>query len=314
MIKELCNISGISGFESEVVDLIVEKLKNVNVDKLYIDRVGNLVCVKKGRSGERKIMVTAHVDEVGFQVVKEISEQKYRVKPLGNVKTWNAFQQRVISKDIVGVLYAFNEDNLKAHNYENLYLKPIGGKQPETGDVFSFESNFHETNKYYCGKALDNRLACGILIDLIKKDVYTEADVYFVFTVQEEVGMRGARVAKTSINPDLCISIDTSAECEMSSIILSNGVGIKISDSMSISTVEVVKWLKKLAIDNDVQYQMEVSDCGTSELIISNELDNGCHEVGISIPCKFLHSANAIVNKKDFYECEKLLSAIISCI
>lgn len=314
MIKELCNISGVSGYESEVVDLIVDKLKNVNVDKLYVDRVGNLICVKKGRTGERKIMVTAHVDEVGFQVINEISEQKYRVKPLGNVKTWNAFQQRVSSKNILGVLYAFDEDNLKAHNYENLYLKPIGGKKPGTGDVFSFESNFNETNKYYCGKALDNRLACGILIDLIKKNINTAADVYFVFTVQEEVGMRGARVAKTSINPDMCINIDTSAECEMNSIALSDGVGIKISDSMSISTVEAVEWLRKIAVDNNVQYQMEVSDCGTSELIITNELDNGCHEVGISIPCKFLHSANSIVNKKDFYECEKLLCAAISCI
>ena len=92
---------------------------------------------------------------------------------------------------------------------------------------------------------------------------------------------------------------------------MSKGVGIKISDSMCVSSIALVKLLKEIAIDSDIIFQMEVSDCGTSELIITNELDYGVEEVGISIPCKYLHSANSVVKKNDLMECEKLIHKMV---
>lgn len=119
--KKLCNTYGVSGFESDVAQIIYECLKNKKYDDLKIDNVGNVILFKKGSIGKKKIMISAHMDEVGFQVIDKISDHKYKIKPLGNIKTWNAFQQRVESFHAFGVIRAFDEENLRAYNYENIY-------------------------------------------------------------------------------------------------------------------------------------------------------------------------------------------------
>lgn len=311
MKKELCNICGVSGYEFEVAQMIYEILKDMRYDDLKIDGAGNVILLKKGSIGNKRIMISAHMDEVGFQVINKISENKYKIKPLGNIKTWNAFQQRVESKHSFGVIRAYDEGNLQAYNYENIYLEVLNEYDVETGDIFGFEKNFKETEKNYCGKALDNRLAFFLLVEIIKKNIYTESDIYYVFTTQEEIGMRGARVAKSTIKPNYFINVDVSAEGCMNSIQMTKGVGIKMSDSMCVSSLELVERLKETAIINGITFQMEVSDCGTSELIITNELDYGIKEVGISIPCKYLHSSNLVVKKSDLMECKKLISEML---
>lgn len=257
-------------------------------------------------------MICAHIDEVGFQVVRKINERKYSIKALGNIKTWNAFQQRVVSHNSIGIINAFDESNLKAHNFENLFIEVISDSIVNVGDVFTFDSSFYESKKYYIGKALDNRLACGILLDEIKANTTSKDDIYFVFTIQEEIGMRGIRYAKSLIKPDICIIIDTSPESDMSSLVIGKGVGIKISDSVFVSSPDLVDWMRKISDKNNILYQMEVSDCGTNELIISNEHDSGYKELGISIPCQYPHTANTVVAKNDIQECKKLLSRIIA--
>lgn len=301
------NTIGVSGYESKIARIIVSEIKK----DTSIDGAGNIVCCTKGTEGEKKILIYAHMDEVGFQVIKKIDDNKYRVKPLGNIKTWNAIQQKVISDKTTGVLYAVNEDQLRAHNYDNIYLSVVDGKNPEIGDVFTFATDFTDGGTYYSGKALDNRLSCAILIEIINMNIKTKADIYYVFTSQEEIGMRGARVAKTTIEPVLCIDLDVSAECDMNSLEMGKGAGIKLSDSMCVSSLEWVKRFEKIAIDNKINFQREVSDCGTSELIITNEYDNGCEEIGISIPCKYLHSANSLVAKNDYDEVKNLLLKVI---
>lgn len=310
MLSKLVNTSGVSGYETKIAEIIyfslIKAKKNVKIDK-----AGNVICFLPGKAGNKKIIISAHMDEVGFQVIKRIEDNKYRIKPLGNIKTWNAIQQRVKSEKSVGVLYAYNEDQLNAHNYENIYLSIVEGEHASVGDIFTFFPNFIDGDIYYSGKALDNRLSCSILLDVINKEISTMADVYYVFTTQEEIGMRGVRVAKTTIKPDLCINIDMSAECDMNSIEMGKGVGIKVSDSISISSKVLVEQFENIAQDNKIIFQREVSDCGTSELIITNEIDGGCEEIGISIPCKYLHSANSLVNKNDYNETEKLITKVL---
>ena len=310
MLSELCNLIGVSGYESEVIQYIYKKLQQENVDELSIDNVGNLICLRRGTEGRKKVVVTAHVDEVGFQVIKKIESGKYLIKSLGNVKTWNAYQQRVKSIKSCGVIRAFKEDNLKAYNYDNLYLETLD-EEVEVGEVFSFENNFNDSGNHYVGKALDNRISCYCLYDLIKSGISTKDDIYYCFSVQEEIGMRGSRVIKSSIQPDLCITMDMSAVGEMNSLEISAGVGLKISDSISVSCSQSVEWARQIAESYDIHYQLEVSDCGTSELIISNELDNGSHELGISIPCKSIHSANSVVDKGDVADAKKLMTHLL---
>lgn len=312
MLGRLCNSLGVSGYEKNTTNIILQALDEVSNNTSYVDKVGNVVYKKEGTVGNQRIMICAHIDEVGFQVVRKINERKYRIKALGNIKTWNAFQQRVVSHNSIGIINAFDESNLKAHNFENLFIEVISDSIVNVGDVFTFDSSFYESKKYYIGKALDNRLACGILLDEIKANTTSKDDIYFVFTIQEEIGMRGIRYAKSLIKPDICIIIDTSPESDMSSLVIGKGVGIKISDSVFVSSPDLVDWMRKISDKNNILYQMEVSDCGTNELIISNEHDSGYKELGISIPCQYPHTANTVVAKNDIQECKKLLSSIIA--
>ena len=231
---------------------------------------------------------------------------------MGNIKTWNAFQQRVKSENSSGIIHANDENHLLSNDYENLFLEIVSDKDAEIGDVFTFDSNLMDHEHFYVGKALDNRIACCLLFNAIISNLSTKEDVYFVFTTQEEIGMRGIRYAKSTIKPDICIGVDTSPESRMNSLVVDQGVGIKVSDSVYVSSPKLVEQLKDLAEKNDIRYQMEVSDCGTSELIISNEQDNGYEEIGLSIPCKYPHSANTIVSKHDVAECAKMISLVLS--
>lgn len=312
MLGRLCNSLGVSGYEKNTTNTILQALDEVSNNTAYVDKVGNVVYKKEGIVRNQRIMICAHIDEVGFQVVRKINERKYRIKALGNIKTWNAFQQRVVSHNSVGIINAFDENNLKAHNFENLFIEVISDSIVNVGDVFTFDSSFYESKKYCIGKALDNRLACGILLDEIKANTTSKDDIYFVFTIQEEIGMRGIRYAKSVIKPDICIIIDTSPESDMSSLVIGKGVGIKISDSVFVSSPDLVDWMRDISDINGILYQMEVSDCGTNELIISNEHDSGYKELGISIPCQYPHTANTVVAKNDIQECKKLLRRIIA--
>lgn len=136
-------------------------------------------------------------------------------------------------------------------------------------------------------------------------------DVYFVFSVQEEIGMRGSRVAITTLEPDIIIDLDVSPVGKLNSLEMGAGVGIKISDSIAVSDQDLVEQCEKLARENDVVYQREVSDCGTTELIITNEKDNGAKRIGFSIPCLNMHTSKTIVNKKDVEMEERLLRFLL---
>lgn len=312
MLNRLCNAIGVSGYEDSVIHLLYDEIHNIVPNAVYIDKIGNLICKRSGDIGDKRIMICAHIDEVGFQIIKPIGDRKYRFKPMGNIKTQNAHHQRVISGNSAGIISAFDENRLEPHDYENLFLEIISDKEPGIGDVFTFDSQLEENERFYIGKALDNRIACCLLFNAIASDIKTKADIYYVFTVQEEIGMRGIRYAKSIIKPDICINIDTSPENPMNSLIIENGVGIKVSDSMYVSSQRSVEWLTKLAEENNVCFQLEVSDCGTSELIISNEHDSGYEQIGLSLPCRNPHTANTVISKHDISKCEKLISLMLS--
>ena len=318
MLRTLCELTAVSGYERQVIDYLYHRLEEITYGDVYIDNVGNLIFFVKGYDSKKKVLIQAHVDEVGFQVVSRIKKGQYSLKCLGNIKTWNAHQQRVISDmGVTGVIYANDVEQMKSYNYDNLILNICDdelSKAVATGDVFTFCSSLQENNERIIGKALDNRVSCFCLMEAIKLCDNLKNDTYFCFSIMEEINMRGARVLKSTIQPDVCISVDASEIGEKNSLKHGDGVGIKISDGMGISTVRAVKCAESIAKENDIKYQLEVSDGGTSELIISNEIDNGCEELGISIPCSYIHSANSIMYMDDVNECCKLLPVLLACI
>lgn len=136
ILKKMCNSNGVSGYESDIINFLYDRLKaEASLDDIYIDNVGNLICYRKGTKSKKTIMINAHIDEVGFQIIGEINPGEYKIKSLGNIKTWNAIQQRVSSKHFHGIIYSKNYENIKPYNYDNLFLKIMSGIA-NIGDVY----------------------------------------------------------------------------------------------------------------------------------------------------------------------------------
>ena len=309
ILKKTCEIIGVSGYENRITDYIMDLLnKRENV---YKDNVGNLIYYKKGTCSKNKIMIMAHVDEVGFQITKKIDENKFKFKILGNVKTWNSNNQKVIfSNGSRGVIFSEDESNISLNDFDNMYLFSLDDTI-NIGDTFTFFDEFMESDNFYIGKGLDNRICCYLMVKSILEDICTVNDVFFVFSVQEEIGMRGAKVAISHIQPDIVLCLDVSPVCKNNNIDLENGVAIKISDSIGVSNPDLVNNIEKIAEKNNIKYQLEVSDCGTSELIMINEIDMGSKNVGLSLPCLFMHTPNVIVNKEDVNNMYELILKIL---
>lgn len=312
-LQRMSEIIGVSGYEKTIREHIKELVACHSDVQVVTDKIGNLICWKKGKASDVKVMIIAHMDEVGFQVMSIDDDGSARLKVLGNVKTWNMLNQRVSTAngERNGIIYCENPEGIKAYDYSKLKVIPTKGHF-EIGDVLGFDIDLIETECQWIGKALDNRISCFLLCKLLEAKTDNANDACFVFTTQEETGMRGSRVAVSALAPDVIIDIDVSPVGERNSLKMGDGVGIKLSDSVGISSENLVNRIEQFANCNGIKYQREVSDCGTSELIITNERDLGSERVGLSIPCKNMHSTMTIINKSDVEACEQLINIILN--
>ncbi|EHK2349319.1 hypothetical protein KCL53_002470 [Clostridium perfringens] len=317
-LKALTDVIAVSGYEKNISDYILEEcIKILGKSNCKQDKVGNVICklISKTKKEKRKIVINAHIDEVGFQIYKN-QNNKYYFKTLGNIKTWNAYNQFIeFENGAQGIIRATDPSKLQNFNYDNLYIDLLSGKV-SIGDVCTFKNQYIENDKCIISKSIDNRISCYVLLmamsKIVSEELVFEDDLYFTFSVQEETTMRGIRVITSTIKPDMIMNIDTTPENERSSIKLGEGLAIKVSDSIVFTDRNYTKLIIECAEKENIKYQLEVSDCGTNELIISNEEDYGAGIVGISIPCKDLHSSKTQIFKDDFIFIENLIIKFIS--
>lgn len=312
-LKLLSELKSVSGYEETIRNCIECDIKKSNFQLLMeTDRIGNLIVHKKGELSNRKVMIIAHMDEVGFQVMNVDDAGNAKVKTLGNIKTWNSINQKISTCDgqKKGIVYCEDPEGIKAHEFEKIVVIPTRGKF-KIGDVLCFETELIETETQYIGKALDNRVSCYVLCKTLENDSMSKNDIDFVFSAQEEIGMRGARVAISEFAPDIIIDLDVSPIGVYNSLKMGEGIGIKLSDSIGVSSTKLVKQIEKMAQLQHIKYQYEVSDCGTSEIIMTNEKDAGAERIGLSIPCQNMHGPMTMVNKRDLESCQQLVDAII---
>ena len=220
LIKELCNLSGVSGNETEVRNFIKEQITPY-ADEIKVDNIGNLIALKKGNSS-KKVMLSAHTDEVGF-IISGINDKGFlEFKTVGGIDTRVIISKKVLvgTKKIPGVIgmkaihLQKKSERETVPEVSSLYID-IGAKDKDEaleyvkiGDYVSFDTCFAEMScDTIKAKAIDDRAGCAILMELIKKPV--KYDTYFCFTVQEEVGLRGARVAAHRIMPDIALVIES---------------------------------------------------------------------------------------------------------
>ncbi len=329
LLYELIGTLGPSGNEGNVRKIISREIKDY-VDEMKVDKMGNLVARKKG-SG-KKVMLTAHMDEIGLMVSKIENNGHLKISVLGGIETITLVGHTVsiLRKDnkvaCNGVITFFElHESLeidKIPKLEDVYIdtglnkKELVKKGVEVGSyiVTKHRASFLGNDDIISGKALDNRVGCYVLIQLIKRIKKINVDCYFVFTVQEEVGLYGAKTSVYNINPDFGIAIDAtnSEDAEATSeLIMGNGPTITVKDSEIIASRELNEHLRKLAKKYKIPLQLEVVDVGTTDATSIMFSKGGVPSTVLSIPVRNLHSTIGITNFNDLMNAIALLEKLL---
>ncbi len=324
-LKKVTQAFGVSGYEGQARDVICEEVKNY-ADEVTVDALGNLIVFKKGiGENKKKIMAAAHMDEIGFQVIKIEDKGLVKVRALGGIPVPATYMNRVIFRNgTIGVFSSsIKTDELKS-DVKKLYID-IGAQSKEEaekylkiGDIACYMGEYVELKgNNITSKALDNRIGCYILAEAFKKIDKPYNDIYFVFTVQEEVGLRGATVASSRINPDLGIAIDVTIANDYpnapeGSNTLGEGTAIKVSDGSVICNEYLVSEMVNCCKENNIKYQLDVIDGGGTDAGAINRSNFGVRASGISVATRYVHGPNAFVNMKDVEASIELLSRYVN--
>jgi endoglucanase len=322
LLKECCEVPGISGFEQKVRELITREVKGF-VDELYTDHMGNLIALKRGKSNAKKVMAAAHMDEIGF-MVKHIDENGFlKIQTIGGFDPKTLTAQRVTvhgKKDIIGVMGSkpihimSAEERAKVPQIHD-YFVDLGLKKEEVekyveiGTPITRLSELLEMGDCVNCKSIDNRVAVFILIETLRelKGKEIPYDFYGVFTVQEEVGVRGAHTAAHQISPDFSFCIDTTiafdtpgAKPEEMVTKLGDGVGIKIMDGGTICDYRMVKYMKEQATAKNIKWQSEILPAGGTDTAgMQRMAERGTIAGAVSIPTRHIHSHIEMADKND---------------
>lgn len=328
-LKTLCLIPSVSGREDAIRDKIKEMISPLT-DECYTDNLGNLIALKRGNGeNKKKIMLCAHMDEIGF-LVTYIEEKGFiRISTVGGINLVASACSEVISeRGVKGVLVP--ESGVKAADFSaDKFVIDIGAKtrkeaerRVKIGDFFVVSPSLSRlSGTRVCGRPIDDRIGCAVMIKLARKmaDEVCENDVYYVFSVQEEVGCRGAKPAAFGISPDYALVYDVTGtgdtvgakpmECGIGC-----GAAIKIKDSSVICHTEVVDKLCSLAKENKISHQLEILTYGGTDTSSIQMSGFGCRAGALSIPTRYIHSSVETADLSDAEACVCLSEAFIKSI
>jgi len=309
---------GVSGREDKIRE-VIRKEAEPYADEISVDPVGSLIVRKKGKG--KKIMLCAHMDEIGF-FASYIDDRGFiKVSAVGAVSPLAcAFTEVISEKGVRGVIVP--ESSKELPKTDDMYID-IGAKNKkdaqrkvELGDFFVCLPTMRRLmGTRYVGRPFDDRVGCAILVEALKNVKATENDLYFVFSTQEEVGSRGAKPAAYAISPDIGIAIDVTGTGDKPgatplAIKLGGGCAIKLKDSSVICSPKLVKKMRELAEENGVKYQNEVLPYGGTDTSVIQVAGHGAEVGAISIPCAFIHSGVEMIDMVDVKEAVKLTTLL----
>lgn len=328
MLKKLIETFGVSGYEMPVADVIYNEIKAFCTDAAF-DNMGNLKVFKKSKKeNAKKILLSAHMDEVGL-IVTHITEEGYlKFAAVGGIEPQVLVAQRIEVNGHKGVIslkavhLTTAEERKKKLSRDMLYID-IGAKDRSEaqsivrcGDYCVFDSEYVEFGNQIKAKALDDRVGCAVMIDILKNE--WNVDLYCNFTVQEEVGLRGARVASRGINPDFAVVIEgttcndlTGVEPHLRVTKSGGGPAISVLDSASRGNDELIELLQKSAEVHNIPYQFKASTAGGNDAGAICITDGGIKTASVSVPCRYIHSPVCVMNKSDFENCGRLIKAFL---
>ena len=288
LLEQLCLCNGISGDEGNVRNLIINDIKT--------DNLGNLIVFKKGKkSAKSKLMVSAHMDEVGLMVTDITSDGYLKFDEVGGI------DRRVLP----GKRVCVGRNGLNGV----IGVKPIHLKYVNYGDGINFEGDFKINGKTVVTKALDDRFGCYVLINLIKSE--PEYDMYFTFVVQEEVGLRGARPAAFTVNPDFALVIESTTAADVAEVDashqvcnLSKGATVTVMDRATVYDKEMISAAFELAEKNNIAVQYKRAVAGGNDSGAIHQSRGGVRTLAVSLPSRYIHAPSTAANLDD---CESVL-------
>jgi endoglucanase len=334
-LEKLSNACGVAGREEEVRSLMKNFLKPY-VDEVKEDKLGNIIGIKRGKKNASKVMLAAHMDEIGL-LVKTISKEGFiQFAKIGGIDDRILLAQKVIVYTEKGPLHGIigskpphiqkEEERKRVLTYDELFID-IGAENQEQakkmgvkiGDPVGFDIKFAKVGKnIVIGKAFDDRVGCAVMVEAMKRLEKTECTVYAVGTVQEEVGLRGATTAAFGIYPDVGIALDVTVAGDVpgvkeveAPIKLGKGPTIEIADMGLIAHPKVVRLLIDAAEENKIPYQLETGLPGSTDAARISLTREGVPSGVISIPTRYIHSPSSLLSLEDAEKTVKLTVAAV---
>ncbi len=328
-LKELTELSGVSGCEYEVRNYIKLKLNEIGCE-YYVDKLGNIIAHNEGNKN-KTIMVVAHMDEVGLIVSHIDSNGFIKFQAVGGI------DQRVLNSKVVEVgeckipgvigskaIHLMSADEKgKALPIDKLYIDIGSNSKAETeklvsiGDYVTFKSDYVEFgDNMVKAKALDDRAGCSAILEILSMNL--DVDFYAVFTVMEEVGLRGAYTAAYALEPDLGIVIEGTVCADMpeveehsNSTSINKGPAISIMDKSTVYDIDEVRRVAKVAENNNIPYQFRKSSSGGNDAGAIHKTKNGSKVVALAVPCRYIHSSVNVASKNDYNNLVTLVKMIL---
>ena len=320
-LQMLVETPGPSGSEHLIRSKVEEEIRDY-VDELYTDALGNLIA-RKGSLGEggKRVMVSAHVDEIGLMITHVDDNGFARFIPIGGVSPLTCLGGRVLfmngTQGVIGIeRLEPNEQPTLAKLFIDTGAISKQDSQIGVGDVCGFERPFMNLGKRLVAKSMDDRAAAAVAIEALKAIQDTPNEIYFVFSVQEEVGLRGAITAAYGVDPQVGIAVDVTRTGDTPKgakmeVALGNGPAIKVRDSSFIADPRVVNWMVEEAKSQGFPYQMEVLEAGGTDGAAIQRTRAGVPAGCLSIPCRYIHTPSEMVDADDLQQCVSLLTGLL---
>lgn len=330
MLKDLCLLNGTSGDEVRVRDYIINKIKDYCTYE--VDNLGSIIAYKKGKKKPNKtVCINAHMDEVGFIITGITSDGYLRFAPVGGIDTKVCLDRAVtvgenrINGVIADKAYHLLEDSEKdkAPSFDKLLIDIGANSETEAqsvvslGDFAYFESDYTELgNGYIKAKALDDRIGCMLMIELIKSEL--EYDTVFCFNVQEEVGLRGSKCTSFAVGADISIILEATTAGDLDGVegadrvcVLGNGGVVSFMDNRTIYDRELYKLAMNIASENNIPVQTKTAVAGGNDAGSVQTSGKGAKVMALSLPCRYIHSPSSVVKQSDIDNTRKLLKEIL---
>ncbi len=307
LLKKLYGAIAPSGNEGKIGEIIANEAKKY-CDSISVDVLGNVICHKKGAG--KKLMLCAHMDEIGF-IVTNIDEKGFiNFANVGGHSPLSVVNQQVIFENgTVGVISYDKKVKAGDLKLRDCYID-LGMEKADVekviciGDMAVFNRGISENKDVFIGNSLDDKIGCYIMLRTMAEIKKSEFDLYFVFTVQEEVGLRGAKTSAFMVDPDVALAIDVTSSgdtpgCDVTNTKMGGGCAIKLKDAGIITHQRVKNWLINSAKEEKIPYQLDVMQAGATDVGAISLNKAGVMCGGLSVATRYIHTSNEMVAKKD---------------